>query len=325
MDIKLPACYDISHWKEVSDFNQISPRPFLMITKATEGTTIADSKFTRFMAGMKEAGYRRGCYHFHRKALSPLNQADFFCEFIGPHIDRNTLLILDVEEGGETAAALQTWFNAVASAYPFNRVLLYSRRDILEKMLMTAAQKEFFKKIDIWAAGYPNDPDKYDYVPSMYMPDPSRFGPVALWQYSAHGAVEGIVGDVDLNWISPAYYQLLGGDAIPDPLPEPTGGSMLYGTVITTTTLNIRSGPGTSYSDIGDLHNGDKLEASEPVGGWWRLTKVNGVPVALTESFAFANGGLYIRTDAAPVGTQRTPFTLSVDGYKPFSGELEKA
>ena len=292
----------MSHWKEILDFNLISPRPYLIITKATEGVSITDSKFVRFMDGMRRAGYLRGCYHFHRKALSPLDQADFFCGFIEPYIDRDTLLILDVEEGGESAAALQTWFNTVRSIYPFNRVLLYSRRDILEAMLMTAVQKEYFKQIFVWAAGYPTNPDLYDYVPSVYMPDPSRFGPVALWQYSAHGAVDGIVGDVDLNWISPAYYQLLGGT----PVPPDTGGTMLYGTVITTATLQIRSGPGTAYQDIGDLHYGDKLEASESVGGWWKLTRIirkdGAVEVpALTESYAYSNGGLYIRTDTPPV------------------------
>lgn len=74
----------------------------------------------------------------------------------------------------------------------------------------------------------------------------------------------------------------------------------LYGTVIATTPLNIRSGPGLSYLDIGDLHSGDKLEASDNIGGWWKLTRVNGVPVALTETYAMANAGLWIRQDAVP-------------------------
>ena len=107
----------------------------------------------------------------------------------------------------------------------------------------------------------------------------------------------------------------------------------IYGTVISGTLaspLNIRSGPGTNYSDIGNLYIGDKLEASEKVGGWWKLTRIiraNGIVEipASTETYSYENGGLYIRTDSPPVGTQRTPFTLSVDGYKPFSGELEKA
>ena len=77
----------------------------------------------------------------------------------------------------------------------------------------------------------------------------------------------------------------------------------LYGTAIVGTLaspLNIRSGPGTNYSDIGNLYVGDKLEASESVGGWWKLTKINNAPVAVTETYAYANGGLYIRTDAPP-------------------------
>jgi hypothetical protein len=46
---------------------------------------------------------------------------------------------------------------------------------------------------------------------------------------------------------------------------------------------------------------------------------------ASTETYAYSNGGLFIRTDPAPVLSTKVAFTLSVDGYKPFSGELEKA
>jgi len=86
---------------------------------------------------------------------------------------------------------------------------------------------------------------------------------------------------------------------------------MLYGTVITSATLQIRSGPGANYADIGDLHYGDKLEASESVGGWWKITRIiraNGTIEfpASTDTYAYENGGLYIRTDSAPIDPQPT-------------------
>lgn len=49
----------------------------------------------------------------------------------------------------------------------------------------------------------------------------------------------------------------------PDPLPVGEGGLRFR---VMVPTLNIRSGPGTSYPDIGDLHEGDVLTATDVAG-----------------------------------------------------------
>jgi hypothetical protein len=59
------------------------------------------------------------------------------------------------------------------------------------------------------------------------------------------------------------------------------------------------------------------VEASEIVGGWWHLLKVNEVPVT-QESWA---SGAYI--DILPPPPERVPFTLSVAGFQSFEGELQ--
>lgn len=92
---------------------------------------------------------------------------------------------------------------------------------------------------------------------------------------------------------------------------------MYYGTV-NTAGLNIRNGPGASYQDIGDLVQNDYVEATEILGGWWHLSKINGVQVTQT-SWA---SGTYI-LPAEPPTPERVPFTLNVAGFKPFEGELE--
>lgn len=218
MIIKLPPCYDVSHHKTINDFRAVTPRPYFMITKATEHITFKDDKFIPFFAGMRQIGCHRGVYHFNRKAYSAVAQAEFFITTVSPYITDNDILILDVEEGGEKAADILAWFDYVRVARPRNRVLLYSARYILEQMAMTAAQKEAMQKIPVWTAGYPADPDKYDEIPAWYTPDPTRFGPVVMWQYSADGQITGIEGDVDLNLITPTYRQVLGEQ--PEPIEE---------------------------------------------------------------------------------------------------------
>jgi lysozyme len=219
MNIKLPAVYDISHYKEVRDFSAIAPRPFLMITKATEGTALVDDKFIRFFDGMKQAGILLGCYHFFRKASNPTIQATHFIQTIEFHVTTKDILILDVEEGGETAAQLIEFCDRVQNYFPENIFLIYSRKNILDLILMTEAQKARLRQIHIWTAGYPANPEAYSSVPSFYIPDPTRWGSVWLWQYSESGSVSGIEGAVDLNWIAPEFYGLLQNNTPPPTLP----------------------------------------------------------------------------------------------------------
>ena len=348
MIIKLPAVYDISHWKEVADFNAISPRPVMMITKATEGTGFIDSKFVRFFAGMKQAGYLRGCYHFFRKAYSAATQAQFFVDIIKPHIDDNTILILDMEEGGESAAQVLAWFDHVRARLPRNHVLLYSRRNLLEALIMTATQKEAFRKIPVWVAGYPINPDQYTSVPNFYIPDQARFGAVVLWQYSDKGQVWGIQGDADLNWISDTYFQIIGGEPPPPPVEEPVDYYEIKGNSATDY-RSIRQGPdirtallykllpgqiakaGVTVDDVyvyqNDIPNGSGGYWARAGDMWRRVYEHNGARVTgwiakVHLGRTYITERLVTVTEPPPVGG--TAFTLTVAGYKPFSGELER-
>lgn len=217
MIIKQPACYDLSHYiKQIQDFKLINPRPALLITKATEAdpTTTpyhTDDKFVDFFGRMMEIYSIRGAYHFHRKYSNPYKQADHFISVISKmDILSTDILILDVEEGGEKVSSLWAWFETVKQAYPQNRLMLYSRKGLLDPLVMTAGEKAYFKNILIWTAGYPVIPDLYSKIPNGYIPDQTKYGPAVLWQYSGSGRVSGIDGAVDLNYIEPNFYSMLG-------------------------------------------------------------------------------------------------------------------
>lgn len=213
MIIKQPCCYDVSHWKEIPDFRLVNPRPVLFITKASEaypGTVYkhTDDKFIRFFEGMQSIGVRRGAYHFFRRAYDATRQAEHFVNVISQvDILPTDFLILDVEEGGEKAWQLWAWFERVKKSFPNNPLILYSAKRILDPIVMTEAEKKYFKKIRTWTAGYPWFPDLFSTVPAAYTPDQSKYGEVCLWQYSEKGVVEGIAGSVDLNWIEPTFYE----------------------------------------------------------------------------------------------------------------------
>lgn len=241
MIIKLPFVLDVSHWRDVPNFAAVSPRPFLVITKATEGNWYQDPTFVPYFRDLQQDGIHRGAYHFNRKSIGGLFQAQYFCNFIRPHITSNDILALDVEEGGESAAQLQAWFTEVIRQFPANHdnglVMIYSRKNILEgiptflqpfarffvthplnAIPMTTEQRAFFRQIPIWTAGYPSNPDSYSSVPSFYIPDQTKWGAVEIWQYTDRGVVAGIADPVDCNWIAPALVARLGGVVTPPPV-----------------------------------------------------------------------------------------------------------
>lgn len=132
VQIKPPPIYDTSHWKIIPNFADVDPRPRLVITKATEGTKYVDQTFIKYFQDLLQDGIRRGCFHFFRKAENALEQAKHFCNTIRPYITTKDILVLDVEEGGETAGQLWTWCEYVRSQFPSNLLLIYSRKNILE-------------------------------------------------------------------------------------------------------------------------------------------------------------------------------------------------
>lgn len=273
MIVKTPPVYDISHYKEVLDFAKVDPRPVLFITKATEHTSYKDEKFVRFFAGMAQIGVVRGCYHFFRKAYSPTAQSQFFCDTIRPYITDKDILILDAEEEGLKASQLWAWIYDVRSQFPNNIVMLYSRKNLLDPIVMTNAEKEFFRNVPVWTAGYPTFPDLYSKVPSGYIPDQTKFGPVWLWQYSDKGAINGIQGSVDLNWIDPVFYAMIewtGGTTPPPVDPSPTGGTVttIYNLQATGDPTKIFS-DSTFSKDIGKYSKGTTFKAdSANAGGY---------------------------------------------------------
>jgi lysozyme len=281
----MPSAYDVSHWKEIPDFKAVEPRPAIFITKATEaypdsGYNHTDEKFVRFAEGMMEISCIRGFYHFFRKAFDARRQADHFLNVIS-RIDilSTDLLILDVEEGGETASQLWTWHEQVKRSYPNTR-MIYSRKNILDPIQMTTGEKEYFKGIWTWPAGYPFFPDLYSSVPSGYVPDQGKFGPVALWQYSAHGKVTGIIGDVDLNWINPAFLEHIGTPEIGELIMANYQGTCKTSAKVWRTIGGERVYPDVAVGQTiaADAKQGEYLHLTSPTAGWSKALWFNYEP-----------------------------------------------
>ena len=69
---------------------------------------------------------------------------------------------------------------------------------------------------------------------------------------------------------------------------------------VNTTKLQIRSGPGISYDDIGDLFAGDRIETSGDVGGWLRIAKIIRVNGTTEVRGGWCHGGYCIPITPEP-------------------------
>ena len=231
MQIKSPVGYDFSYYVEIPDMALLNPRPLFVYTKATEGETITDPKFERYWQDLKEDSISRGAFHFFRKALSSTKQADKFLAVVKAQgVDNNDKIILDIEEEGVSAAQIIAWIERVELTLG-NQIMIYSRANILNAIAATAAQIQKLKQYPIITAGYPDTPDNFTNVPAVYIPDQTRWGPVAGWQYAELTAeaagVSGVTGKVDFNWLAPWFIETLT-PPVPDIETDPVSQAIRY-------------------------------------------------------------------------------------------------
>lgn len=105
---------------------------------------------------------------------------------------------------------------------------------------------------------------------------------------SYEGAFTKIKYNNKVGYVDARYVKKVNGDTIPEDKPEtkpeelpqdkpetPTV-TTKKGTVINATVLNIRSGPGTSYSIVEKLKNGDVVNIIESKNGWHRVNTASG-------------------------------------------------
>lgn len=231
--IDLPACYDVSHWITLIKWEALDPKPLWMFTKATESDNYKDPTFPEYFTKMKTVvGCGRGAYHFFRKSVDPVRQANWFIDYIQPYLTDDDILVLDFEEGGETASQLWGFLNRVQYRRPNNIILNYSRKNLMDPIYMNSYEKAFFKQIHTWVAGYPINPvPPYSTTPAAYIPDSTKWGSPWLWQYATNGHPAGTVNDIDCNVMEQPFidhaYTVIGNPANQDKSTSPVDG-VLY-------------------------------------------------------------------------------------------------
>lgn len=194
---------DISNHQNQSgsiDFNRIKSSGYnFVIIKASEGSSYQDPSFKSNANGAAAAGLKIAAYHFFRAANQneARAEADYFIKALsnaGYHASNIGYVFLDVETNDNNLSKTNLTANVIAffdqmKARGFNKLGVYSYlyffKDHLDLNRLKAAQQQS-QRFLIWMAAY-----------HSVNQGPNANFPVDIWQYSDHGQVNGVVGNVD--------------------------------------------------------------------------------------------------------------------------------
>lgn len=214
-----PLVLDLSHWNPVHDWAAVKASGIVaIIYKVTEGASYVDPTYDAAKKGAISAGLLWGAYHFLRPGDMKA-QAKFFIDKIGEIID---IYAADHEDPGVSVDDLKI-FLAEVERLTGIRPILYSGNVIKEQVGNN--RDPVLAQYRLWIAQYTSAEEPIW---------PKQIWPTWwLWQYSEHGSVPGVGGDIDMNRYSgsgPVQLTIEWGGpsaapsaSLPAPPPAPTG------------------------------------------------------------------------------------------------------
>lgn len=283
---------DISTWQGTVDMFRLRERANAVIIRAGYGNDGIDGRAAANAKNARQAGLPYGLYWFvkvgkdHRKHVANFLVA---CEALGSELPP----VWDIEytetPGNKTATGgwleklIKTWQDAEGR----EDEMIYTRASWWDTQTYRA---DWPKTKRLHVAHYTNAAQPILPKDWTEINQPRTW---TLWQWSADGNnLGGVYGaesdDIDRNRFngSAADFEKVFGvkpyvQAAPEPEPEPVDGLQFRAL----TTINIRSGPGTNYKDIGDLAKGSVVDVLNVEGstvwieiepGKWCAVKYNG-------------------------------------------------
>lgn len=244
--IKLPAGIDISFWESEIRWNQLSPRPAVVIAKASEYKW-NDPKFEEHWKNMTAFDAPRGAYHFFRandvssQVSAYLAQMQKVGAWDGTKWSAEIPPILDAEyeppvkpknppknyvdppRGAQLAGQYKTWLDTVERATGV-RPIIYTNINYWNYTLDWFSKPPgWTRDYKLWLAYYPDRKDDFARPTAGMMPKGWLLEDVVMWQYAEDGRLAGVPYDgVDLNWLDLKWLESLG-TPIPPAGDEPEG------------------------------------------------------------------------------------------------------
>jgi lysozyme len=179
---------DVSHYQQVVDWAKVKAAGIAFaFAKATDGLN-SDPTFARNWAGIGNAGLLRGAYHFFRPLKDAAAQAKHFMDVVSLAVgDLPPVLDVETADGASNDAmqsGVKTWLDTVAAQTGVTP-MIYAAPGFWNQHL-----NDQFGSHPLWIAEYG--------VPSPKLPH--GWTNWNFWQYSQSGQVDGVSGNVDLDY-----------------------------------------------------------------------------------------------------------------------------
>lgn len=178
---------DVSHyqghidWASLAATGQIS----YAFVKATESNYFIDNYYHYNISEGRKYGITMGCYHFFRANVSMEEQFKHMISVVKAE-DLDVIPIIDVENangvGVETFAARLRSFMAMVEEYYGKPPILYTYVNFYNKYIAYHGFDRYPLMIAFYQDHQPRVVDGNNYI---------------MWQYTCHGQLEGIRGNVD--------------------------------------------------------------------------------------------------------------------------------
>lgn len=198
---------DVSRWQGDIDWARVAGAGTThAMVKMTEGGTHTDPKFVENFQGMKANGLKGGVYHYFRALSStPCEQlANIQARLVevGFKVGED-ILAIDVETRGNEGVSPDQMADALFQLVTLIRVSLlngaypyiYASPSIWSNSV--AWGKYDFSACPLWIANWnvtqPTVPETWSSQGKSWQ----------WWQHSSKGQVDGIQGQVDLDWVKP--------------------------------------------------------------------------------------------------------------------------
>lgn len=241
---------DVSYYQGAISWSKVAAAGYkFAFIRVSDGTASKDSKFTTNWAGAQAAGVIRGAYQYFRPGQNVTTQANMMIAAIGHYTPGDLPPVLDVEAtdglGPATVASkVNQWMTQVSSALGVKPIIYsgyYFWRDQVGNPA-TYASNPF------WIA---------QYTSAACATIPSVWNKWAFWQHSASGKVNGISGNVDMDYFNGSVAELqafVGTASTPDPDPtdpDPTTPTTPTGASCSSATLGHSVPSGTCVEHAG--------------------------------------------------------------------------
>jgi GH25 family lysozyme M1 (1,4-beta-N-acetylmuramidase) len=275
--------------------------------------TWVDEDFKDYVAAVKTAGLAWGTYWFYDSRSHPADQATLWRNACGNNVPKNIFIDLEESYGGAYGGEMnwKKFVSACQTKFPDSRITIYTANWWWNGQIVN--DPTYWAKFPLWVATYAEDPS------GVVLPLPWRNKQAHIWQWTDRGvgSTYGVESSrIDLNYWNNTYNfgDFWGGEPAPPPPPPSSSTAWKVGGTNNISSLNIRSGAGTSNAIVGTLFRGDVVEGV--MSNNWikisKITRVNGTITMPGASWWCSGYPAYVTPISAP-STQKH-IELKIDG-----------